>query len=176
MLVLIRRRRAAAELARRMGKRHGGCFPNDMHVETELPHRPGAIPRRDVSHVPRIVVAEDDDDFRELVVEALRADGYEVIEESDGGRLLVRIAALYRQPVAPIDLIVSDVRMPVCSGLDVLKAVRKAHWSTPVILMTGFGDGDLRASASHFGAVLLEKPFDATALTEKVRELLGALP
>jgi DNA-binding NtrC family response regulator len=74
--------------------------------------------------------------------------------------------------VDPIDLIVSDVRMPVCSGLDILKGLRNAHWSTPVILMTGFGDGDLRASAAHLGAFLFEKPFQASDLKEKVRELL----
>jgi DNA-binding response OmpR family regulator len=143
-----------------------------MLLETEPPRHPSPFPPRATPRVPRVVVAEDDAEFRGMIAGVLRDDGYDVIEESDGGRLLVRIAAVYTLPVLPIDLIVSDVCMPVCSGLDILKAVRRAHWSTPVILMTGFGDGDLRSSAAHFGAALLEKPFEAATLTEKVRELL----
>ena len=127
---------------------------------------------RDIPHVPRVVVADDDAELRELLAGALREDGYDVVEETDGGRLLVRIAAMYSAGATPIDLIVSDVCMPVCSGLDILKGLRKANWPTPVILMTGFGDGDLRASAAHLGAVLFEKPFDASVLRDKVKELL----
>jgi len=143
-----------------------------MGIAAELPRRQSPVRPRDASHVPRIVVAEDDDEFRELLADALREDGYEVVEESDGGRLLVCITAAYAREAPPIDLIVSDVCMPVCSGLDILKRLRKANWSTPMILMTGFGDGDLRASAAQLGVVLFEKPFDAALLRDKVKELL----
>jgi DNA-binding response OmpR family regulator len=123
---------------------------------------------------PRILVADDDTELLDLVGDALREDGYEVVEEANGGRLLVRVAAIYARgrTVDPIDLIISDVCMPVCSGLDILLGLRNAHWSTPVILMTAYGDPDVRARALHLGAVLLEKPFAASVLREKVKTLL----
>ncbi len=135
---------------------------------------PGGVQPSDLTRRPRVLVAEDDAEMRRLVADALRKDGYDIVEESDGGRLLVRIAAIYsfRRTSDPVDLIVSDVRMPVCSGLDILKGLRDAHWQTPVILMTAFGDAETRARAESLGAHLFDKPFTMQALRAKVRELL----
>jgi DNA-binding response OmpR family regulator len=129
-----------------------------------------------VGHRVRVLVAEDDPEMRRLVADALRKDGYEIVEEPDGGRLLVRIAAIYSfdRTSDPFDLIVSDVRMPVCSGLDILQGLRDAHWKTPVVLMTAFGDDETRARASKLGASLFDKPFTMQALRAKVRELLAS--
>jgi DNA-binding response OmpR family regulator len=121
-----------------------------------------------------VLVADDDAEMRHLVAESLRKDDYDVVEEADGGRLLVRIAAIYTLGEAndPVDLIVSDIRMPVCTGLDILKGIREAHWTTPVILMTAFGDDETRARAVKLGALLLDKPFQMSALRLVVHELL----
>jgi DNA-binding response OmpR family regulator len=123
---------------------------------------------------PRVVVADDDMEMRRLVAESLRKDDYEVIEEPDGGRLLVRIAALYSlgRTVDPFDLIVSDIRMPVCSGLDIVQGLRDAHWNIPVILMTAFGDDETRRRAEVLGALLFDKPFEMGALRLVVRSIL----
>jgi DNA-binding response OmpR family regulator len=123
---------------------------------------------------PRVLVADDDTEMRRLVAESLRRDDYEVVEESDGGRLLVRIAAIYafERTVDPFDLIVSDVRMPVCSGLDIVKGLRDAHWTTPVILMTAFGDDETRTRAESLGATLFDKPFRMGDLRAVARVLL----
>jgi DNA-binding response OmpR family regulator len=123
---------------------------------------------------PRVLVADDDAEMRHLVAESLRRDDYEVIEEPDGGRLLVRVAAIYsfQGTMTPFDLIVSDIRMPVCSGLAIVKGLREAHWNTPVILMTAFGDEETRALAHALGAVLFDKPFQMGALRAVVRTLL----
>jgi DNA-binding response OmpR family regulator len=127
-----------------------------------------------LSHRRRVLVADDDAEMRRLVAEALRKDDYDVVEESDGGRLLVRIAAIYSfaATMDPFDLIVSDIRMPVCSGLDILKGLREAHWKTPVILMTAFGDDETRDRAERLGALLFDKPFQIGALRAVVRQLL----
>ncbi len=122
----------------------------------------------------RVLVADDDAEMRRLVSESLRRDGYDVTEESDGGRLLVRIASLYSRDAAghSFDLIVSDIRMPVCSGLEILKGLREAHWSTPVILMTAFGDDETKDRADKLGALFFDKPFKMDALRLVVRGLL----
>jgi DNA-binding response OmpR family regulator len=122
----------------------------------------------------RVLVADDDVDMRHLVAESLRRDDYEVVEESDGGRLLVRVASVYSfdRLNDPFDLIVSDIRMPVCSGLEILKGLREARWKTPVILMTAFGDDETRERAEKLGALLFDKPFKMDVLRLVVRGLL----
>lgn len=123
---------------------------------------------------PRILVAEDDAEMRRLVVETLRKDGYDVAEAPDGGRLLVTLAREYGKPgtEASTDLVVSDIRMPVCTGMQILEQLRAARWRVPVILMTAFGDAATRERATSLGAVLFDKPFDLDDLRTAVAVLL----
>ena len=121
----------------------------------------------------RVLVAEDDHEMRRLVVEALRKDGHEVTEAADGGRLLVRLAELFDRDyfLAGVDVIVSDVRMPICSGLELVERLFEARWRVPCILMTAFGDDDIRRRASAVGALLLDKPLSLDELREAVGRL-----
>jgi DNA-binding response OmpR family regulator len=121
----------------------------------------------------RVVVAEDDPEMRELVVQCLRRDEHDVYEVGDGARLLVRIGRQYRMhdPEDRIDVIVTDLRMPLVNGLAILRGLRAAHCSTPVILMTAFGDEAVRKEAAELHAVLLDKPFSMAELRAKVMEL-----
>jgi CheY-like chemotaxis protein len=121
----------------------------------------------------RVLVAEDDPEMRRLVVEALRKDGHDVIEASDGGRLLVHLAEAFdRDPtLACLDVVVSDMRMPVCSGLDLFERLAEARWKVPFILMTAFGDEDTRRRAERIGAVLLDKPLSLDVLRATVTRM-----
>jgi DNA-binding response OmpR family regulator len=114
----------------------------------------------------RVLLADDDAEMRALLAYALRSDGYEVLEAADGGRLLVAITDAYEDGTGrdAFDLVISDVRMPIASGLAVLESLRKASWRTPVILMTAFGDELTRKRAESLGAVLFDKPFDVDDL------------
>lgn len=116
--------------------------------------------------------------MRRVVADALRRAGYEVVEEPDGGGLLVRIAAIksFNTTADGFDLIVTDIRMPVCDGLSVVHGLREAKWNTPVVVMTAFGDDETRARVRKLGAVLLDKPFKMEALISLVRELLSSPP
>jgi CheY-like chemotaxis protein len=124
-------------------------------------------------HRARILLAEDDDEMRSLLAEILRGDGYDVVEVGDGGRLLVLLARAYVAHSPPCDLLVSDVRMPVCSGLQILENLRLAHWQTPAILMTAFGDEQTCARAQGLGAVMFTKPFEVDDLRTAVLHLLA---
>jgi len=121
----------------------------------------------------RVLVAEDDSEMRRLVVEALRKDGHEVSEATDGGRLLVRIAEVFgRDPsLSLIDVIVTDMRMPVCSGLDLLERLAEARWRVPFILMTAFGDDETRRRAKSVGATFFDKPLSLDELRGAVQRL-----
>jgi len=113
--------------------------------------------------------------MRTLLAESLRSDGYRVEEAESGAALARAIAArLERRHLASLDLIVSDVRLPGLSGLEVIDALRSVDWSVPVIVMTAFGDEDVRAEALRLGAVaVLDKPFDVESLRSVVRRALA---
>ena len=121
----------------------------------------------------RVLLAEDDAEMRSLLANSLRADGHEVVETGDGGRLLVCVGRIYMRESDPFDLLVSDVRMPVCSGLQILEKLRLAHWREPAILMTAFGDARTRAKAQSLGACMLMKPFDLDDFRTVVKRLVG---
>lgn len=123
----------------------------------------------------RVLLAEDDDDLRHLMADALRADGHFVIEASDGDQLLNQIehqiADTRRDNFA---VVVSDVRMPGFWGTDVLAVLSCSKWTTPFVLMTAFGDSELHTQARELGATaVLDKPVDLDALRAVVR---GAMP
>ncbi len=123
---------------------------------------------------PRVLVAEDDMEMRRLLCDTLRQDGCEVIAVPDGGRLLVALAHAIADPggQAAVDLILSDVRMPICSGMQILEQLRAAHRRKPFILMTAFGDAGTRARARSLGALLFDKPFDLDDVRTAVASLL----
>jgi len=146
-------------------------------VNTPTPMKPPwrtALAAAPVHEPPRILVAEDDPDMRRLVVETLREDGYDVVAVSDGGRLLVTLAheIVDENGAELADLLVSDVRMPTCSGMEILEQLRASHRRMPVILMTAFGDAATHDHAEALGALLFDKPFDIDDLRTAVASLL----
>lgn len=123
---------------------------------------------------PRVLLAEDDPAMRELIASVLRQDGYDVLEARDGEELLDSIGHVVDRPGAcqeSIAMIISDVRMPSLSGLDVLAALRCAFWRTPVILITAFGSEETHAEAGKLGVLaVLDKPFPLDDLRTLVRQ------
>jgi CheY-like chemotaxis protein len=145
----------------------------------------GGAPARSALRGKRVLLAEDDEAARKIMASALRDMGAEVIETADGGRMLVAIAAYYKDGRSPtdLDLIVTDVRMPVVGGLDVFQSLRAAGWTTPVIVVTGYESREVRDAAQRLGAVVLPKPIDlaeleqtAGALVEQPRRASARIP
>jgi CheY-like chemotaxis protein len=123
--------------------------------------------------VARVLVAEDDPEMRKLVVEALRRDGHEVQQAVDGRDLLLRVAEEFDRDasLALIDVVVSDIRMPGYSGLEMFERLFDACWRVPLILMTAFGDDETRKRAERVGAVLFDKPLRLEDLRAAVKRL-----
>lgn len=120
---------------------------------------------------PRVLVAEDDDEMRGLMASVLVGAGYEVIEAANGAEALdiVGDALLGRLP-APPEVVVTDVRMPYLSGLQLLTALRAL--SLPTIVVTAFPDEQTRTLSTRLGAAaVLAKPFALDALCRLVRSL-----
>jgi DNA-binding response OmpR family regulator len=128
--------------------------------------------RRPMHDPPRILVAEDDADMLALLVEVLDADGYDVQAARDGGRLLVELARGEKCSYDEVDLVITDVVMPVCTGMQIVETLRAAHCMVPVILMSGLADERLESRAELLDAILFTKPFSVDALRNTVAELM----
>jgi DNA-binding NtrC family response regulator len=137
-----------------------------MYAETEIQRAEAASPKAP------ILVAEDDLEMRRLVAATLRREGHDVVEMANGMELL-DFLELSAERGTRYAAIVSDVRMPLLSGMDVLALLQAASVDVPVILITAFGDVDTHAEAHDLGAfAILDKPFDMDALATLVRSLV----
>jgi DNA-binding response OmpR family regulator len=122
-----------------------------------------------------VLLAEDDAEVRRLLTQALRRDGYEVIAVPSGEDLLCVLCAFEQTvpPRDPPDLIVSDIRLPGLSGLDMLALLKQGERSPPVILITAFGDAETHAEAARLGAAFVfDKPFELRDLRAAVTSVI----
>jgi CheY-like chemotaxis protein len=122
----------------------------------------------------RVLVAEDDPEMRRVLVETFRAEGYEVYDVGDGAALLIELARNHRFHYDTVDVVVADVRMPLCSGLQALETIRSVRPHLPFVLLTAFGDKEMHARATALGAELLDKPVSmkrvASAVTKAINK------
>jgi len=125
------------------------------------PVQPDPVDRRP----PRILVVDDERSMRELLAIVLRREGYEVML-AENGRAAIEV--LEREP---IDLLISDIKMPDMSGVEVLRAAKKADQDVLGIMITAFASTESAVEAMRLGACdYLSKPFDIDLLKMKVRE------
>jgi two-component system response regulator PilR (NtrC family) len=114
---------------------------------------------------PRILVVDDERSMRELLAIVLRREGYEVLL-AENGRAAIDL--LEREPV---DLLISDIKMPDLSGVDVLRAAKRVDQDILGIMITAFASTETAVEAMRLGACdYLSKPFDIDLLKMKVRE------
>ena len=114
-----------------------------------------------------ILVIDDEKNIREGLSMALEDEGYEVITAEDGKKGLEK--ALYDS----VDLIITDLRMPLVSGEEILKKVVAELPSIPVIVLTGHGTVELAVEAMRIGAYdFLTKPLDLDRLFRLVKRAL----
>jgi len=123
--------------------------------------------------IPHILLAEDNPDMRKLLAMSLRKNGYEVIEFSDGLSMLEHYFAVASvQKEAAYDLVISDIRMPGITGIEILEEMHEQKGFPPVILITAFGDEETHEQADILGAVaMFDKPFNIDDLIAKVQEI-----
>lgn len=114
-----------------------------------------------------VLVVDDDEAMRRLLGEALRDEGHEVVEATDGQEAMRLLA-----DGGAYDIIVTDHRVPVASGMDLMRMVRATSWHTQVVIISGFADVHPGLDAGRCGAAaVLPKPFSLGVLLETVRRL-----
>lgn len=129
--------------------------------------------------VRRVLVAEDDEDTRTLLAWGLRLHGYEVVECTDGTELfeVLTLCLNADDDEQMPDLILSDVRMPGFSGLEVLGCIDRAELGVPFILMSAFSDEETKKRGENNGAAaFLAKPFEFEQLLAAIDDTLGEPP
>jgi CheY-like chemotaxis protein/ribosome-associated translation inhibitor RaiA len=123
-----------------------------------------------------ILLAEDDLEMRKLLSWSLGKKGYKIIECADGTSLMKKLGLLGPgERIQHHDLIISDIRMPGVTGLQVLESAREFPDFPPMILITAFPDAESRDQAMRLGAAaMLAKPFDIEELIEQVKATVSA--
>jgi two-component system cell cycle response regulator CpdR len=119
--------------------------------------------------VAKILIAEDDDAVRALVIRALSEDGHVLRTAADGAEAL----DVLNHQDGEFDLLLTDVKMPVMDGIALALAAGRAHPDVAIMLMTGYADQ--RERAHGLDALVhdvIAKPFTLSQIQGAVREAL----
>jgi len=117
----------------------------------------------------RILVVDDEASIRDLCARVLQRAGFEVTVAGGGEEAVRRLRG------EAFDAVITDIRMPGLSGLEVLDAAKRHHSGIRVVLITGFGTPQTLERARQGGADrILTKPFNPVELLTAVREILPA--
>ena len=117
---------------------------------------------------PRVLVADDEQGMREFLRILLKKEGYEVALASSGREALELASA-----PDPFDLLISDIRMPDLTGIDLLREIKSVSPETPVFLITAYASTQTAIAALKLGAFdYLTKPFDVEEFKIVVRKAL----
>jgi two-component system response regulator MtrA len=116
-----------------------------------------------------ILVVDDNQDIRDLITIILEDEGYAILSASEGE------AALRAISIHNPDLVLLDVMMPGKSGIEILKEIRGADNSVPVVMITAKSQGgDIDQAIAAGATSYIVKPFRADVLLEKIQPLLPA--
>ena len=133
------------------------------------------LPLRDESgYLPTgsetVLLVEDEPLVREAAAEVLRAQGYKVLEAANGVEA-VRLAETSADET--IDLVLTDVVMPLMGGRELVGPIRGSHPEAAVLYTSGYtDDAGVRRSILEDSGTFMQKPFTPSVLTHKVREAL----
>lgn len=111
----------------------------------------------------RLLVVEDDAMVRDVVVRTASSQGLDV-DEVDGGAPAKTLLA-----INDYDVVITDLKMPGVSGLEVVECVRVRGPRTALIVITGFADDGVEELVAEAGGLLLHKPFNMERLIDALR-------
>src|SRR6056300_792484 len=117
----------------------------------------------------RVLVVDDEDDLTWSISKHLAKDKdkYDLICVNSGKKALEVLSQL------PVKLVISDIRMPEISGLELLSRIRESYPATKVIIMTAYGSSEVHEEANARGCFkYIEKPFEITDLRQLILEAI----
>lgn len=140
-------------------------------------------PKLDIGQMSRILVVEDEDLIREMLVLALEAEGYAIATAADGRTALGLLQS--GEPTLseiPFELVILDLMLPQINGLDICRLLRHQGNPVPILILSAKGSETDRVLGLEVGADdYLTKPFSMRELVARCRALLrrqrfGGLP
>ncbi|WP_045215082.1 HD domain-containing phosphohydrolase [Desulfonatronovibrio magnus] len=116
----------------------------------------------------KILVVDDEESLREICRDALKDEGYNVLQAGDGQQALEVVSAN-----KDVDVIISDLRMPVMNGLELLEKIKEKQLDIDFLIMTGFATIETAVECMKKGAAdYLPKPFNINHLLVKVSKVI----
>jgi two-component system, cell cycle sensor histidine kinase and response regulator CckA len=144
-------------------------LPASQQGETEAGSRAG-LPV-DLTGSERVLVVEDEDAVRSVILRTLEGHGYSVVEARDGLEALDRLA----HENGRIDIVLTDMVMPRMGGHELIEEIRRRRPQLPLLVMTGYTDRELDQRQLESRSVgILTKPFGPAALLGALRRRLGS--
>jgi CheY-like chemotaxis protein len=113
-----------------------------------------------------ILVVDDEPGIRTMVQFELSQQGYDIVTAESGVRALEVLAA------RPVDMVLTDMRMPLMDGLDLVINIREKNTALPIVLMTGFVEDRVRKVQEYNLSATLQKPFTIDQLSDVVHKIL----
>jgi PAS domain S-box-containing protein len=153
------------EVASEIGR--GSLFEVWIPTSTEAPARPiKSAPKEPRTGSETVLLVEDEDLMRRAFTKALSRSGYSVVAAANAAEALEHMDA----GTATVDIVVTDVSMPECSGIELASQLHERWPDLPVLFMTGFAEADLADQCPR--DMVLEKPFSRDVLTAAIRRCL----
>jgi CheY-like chemotaxis protein len=116
----------------------------------------------------RILVIEDDEEMRALLKDMIEEEGYRTASVNNGSEAFRKLAK------ESFDLIITDVRMPGLTGLDILPGIKRLQPEAPIIVITAFGSEEVQRKAFERGAnAYLEKPIHFHKLRTLIHDMFS---
>jgi two-component system response regulator AtoC len=117
-------------------------------------------------HTAKILVADDEQNLRRVLVAMLRRDGHDVVQAASGVEAI--------EQLADVDVVITDLRMPGADGMEVLRTASRTFPQVPVIMITAYGSVGQAVEAIKAGAFdYIEKPFEQDSIRTIVEKAIG---
>jgi CheY-like chemotaxis protein len=137
-------------------------------MRLHLERTPGGPPAVDsISKPVTILIVEDVPSVRKMICLMLKQRGYRALEAADGSQALTKLET------EPVDLVLTDVTMPLMSGPELAARISQLRPEVRILFMSGYSDQPAVSSEGACSTMFIAKPFTGAALEEKIRDALG---
>jgi len=126
----------------------------------------GAVTMKDKQS---ILFVDDDEQFRKAMVRIFEASGFDITTAKDGQEALDLLSE------STYNLIITDLKMPVLDGYELVREIKKREIKIPVIILTGYGEVETYIDLMNMGVYdHIEKPVSQRELMDLARKAIGA--